>query len=367
MRRIAKQFRGIKRRDVIPEEIMRALKCGPGGVNDEGAQPKEDEDRLRPPNVGAHSFTKRAALEGSGSERHGVWIMTRRRRWKQLRGTQQLCFSRVANAPRAPVFSETFDFVRFISTQLRRLPTNAVMKILPRSLHFLGMLLVFNLVSALQGQTPQNPTPINGPTTIHTPGYYRLTRNIATAATTGNIITVQAHNVTIDFNGFFIIGPVNTASQVVGVYANGIANLTIKDGSISFCQVGIQLHHTINHIIENMRITNIYNYGIYFQSASPGSYVTNCQFSQIGGSTAGTLFDGIAIFGFFGDQTIQARDNVINKVTGPSTGYGIVYAFAVRNVIANSDVGVYGGKYQNNLTSNVTTPFTSGVDAGGNN
>jgi hypothetical protein len=66
------------------------------------------------------------------------------------------------------------------------------------------------------------------------------------------------------------------------------------------------------------------------------------------------------------------RDNIVNTVGPtadfPSYGAGILYAFAVRNSVANcKSFGVGGGKYQNNLTSNCTTPFSGGVDAGGNN
>jgi len=44
---------------------------------------------------------------------------------------------------------------------------------------------------------------------------------------------------------------------------------------------------------------------------------------------------------------------------------------AVGNRITSSNYGIYflvsTGKYMDNLTSNVTTAFTGGIDAGGNN
>jgi hypothetical protein len=248
------------------------------------------------------------------------------------------------------------------------------MKILSRRFHLLSTLLAFGFVSSLCAQSPQNPLPINGPTTITTSGYYRLTHNIVTSATSGNIITIQAHNVTIDFNTFFIVGPKNPANTVIGISANEFGNLTIKNGTIAFCQIGIRLSGNgnpattlnINQVIDNMRISNCYNYGVYFPNSSPGSVLSNCLFSQIGGSTAGNLSSGI---GIYGHSSVLAKDNIINKVIGSSSGsaYGIVYAIAVRNAISNSAFGVFGGKYQNNLTSNVVTPFTGGTDAGGNN
>src|ERR1700730_10224526 len=59
MRRAAENLRRIKRRDVVSEKVMVSLKRRPRGINDEAQQPEKDEQRLRPPNVGAHRLTKR--------------------------------------------------------------------------------------------------------------------------------------------------------------------------------------------------------------------------------------------------------------------------------------------------------------------
>lgn len=250
------------------------------------------------------------------------------------------------------------------------------MKNLARSFHILGIFLILAVASTLQAQTPQSPFPISGPTTINAPGYYRLTGNIVSTATSGDIITVHSHNVTIDLNTFFIVGPKNPANTVIGISANEFGNITIKNGSIAFCLIGIQLtgNNTpgslnINQMVDKMRISNCYEYGVYFPTTSPGSVVSNCLFSQIGGSTAGTSF-GIAVYANI-EPGLLIKDNIINGVTGPngsaSGSYGIVRGISVRNALSDSNVGVDGGKYQNNLTINVTTPFIPGVDAGGNN
>jgi hypothetical protein len=244
------------------------------------------------------------------------------------------------------------------------------MKKLPRSICLLTALLALTFISAIQAQSPQNPFPISGPMTITAPGYYRLTKNIVFTGTSGNIITIQQHNVTIDFNTFFIIGPNNKANTVVGVSADGFGNITIKNGTIAFCQTGVKFSgatSNINQLVDNMRISNCWQHGVFFSNSSPGSVVSNCLFSQIGGSTAGVSYSA-AIYDIVNDVLI--KDNVISTVTDPSgvsnSSYGIAYGFSVRNSIRNCYYGAYLGKYQNNLSSGCTVPFSGGTDAGGN-
>jgi hypothetical protein len=236
------------------------------------------------------------------------------------------------------------------------------------------MFIIMGFASALHGQTPQNPLPISGPMTITAPGYYRFTRNVIFAGLSGTVITIKSHNVTIDFNTFAIVAPSNKGNTVIGISANEYGNLTIKNGTIAFCEIGIEFNgnsssttKNINQVVDNMRISNCWEYGIFFLGASPGSIVSNSLFSQIGGSTAG-LPNSIAVFG---NGDVLIKDNVINTVTDPSgspnQSYGIAFGFAVRNTIANSYHGVYLCKFQNNLTFNCTFPFVGGTDAGANN
>lgn len=74
-------------------------------------------------------------------------------------------------------------------------------------------------------------TPISGaPVVISAPGRYRLTRNLAVSG--GNVITIQADDVTLDLNGFTISSAarpaVGTAISLVGARRN----VTIRNGSI---------------------------------------------------------------------------------------------------------------------------------------
>ena len=208
------------------------------------------------------------------------------------------------------------------------------------------------------------------PYTITATGAYVLNGNLSSSQTSGNLITVNASNVTIDFQGHFISGAVgNTSQTTYGIYASERSNLTIKNGTIAHCQTGIEIDgngsattNSVNHQIDNLRVTYCYYIGIYI-SYGPGSRISNCQVSQTGYSGAGSAF-GIAVNG----AGTVVQNNVVSNVTdsgGNSIGiYG--GGFSRQNVVSNAYYGVYGGKYQDNLTSGCTTPFAGGTDAGGN-
>ena len=77
MRRIAKDFRRIKRRDVVTKKIMGSLECRPGRINNECAKAKKHQQRLRPPDIGAHRFPKGTSRQLGGNSGHDLRIMTR--------------------------------------------------------------------------------------------------------------------------------------------------------------------------------------------------------------------------------------------------------------------------------------------------
>ena len=65
------------------------------------------------------------------------------------------------------------------------------------------------------------------PCTITTPGIYLLNANLSSTQTSGNLITVNASNVVINFQNQTISGP-NTISQTtIGIYASEVTNVTV--------------------------------------------------------------------------------------------------------------------------------------------
>lgn len=226
-----------------------------------------------------------------------------------------------------------------------------------------------------------NPLPAptiitSAPYTISAPGYYQLGADLNSSQTSGNIIEIAASNVTLDFAGHYISGPTSTPNQqTVGVYATNRANLKIQNGTIANCRQGINLSgpnssatNFLNARILNMVVTRCYQTGIGLLYATSPE-VNGCLVSNIGGTTTAANADGVGIStdGNNGGKVLNCSVSNISAV-GSGTAYAIYNpGFAKNNYLSRAGIGIIYGKYQDNLTLNVTTPFLNGTDAGGNN
>jgi hypothetical protein len=257
-----------------------------------------------------------------------------------------------------------------------------------------------------------NCTPITSlPFVISTPGVYCLTGDLSTSMTSGNAIDIQASSVTLDLNGHKLGGMgAGTGTQAYGIYASDRKNITIRNGSIRGFFWGICLNDSgsdisSGHLIEQLRMdTNTYG-AMWINGA--GSIVQNNQVVNTGGTTHFGSYaeaDGIVLRG----AGVSALNNTISNLTptgnAPSIGlslasakgataegnrisnetrptgtsYGIYVGgspcstevFAVNNRISNFAAGVWwscgSGKYRDNLTYDVDSPYGNGTDAGNN-
>lgn len=75
---------------------------------------------------------------------------------------------------------------------------------------------------------PLKPFPI----VINRPGSYQLTSNLTVPNANTTAILVQTDNVTIDLNGFAIIGPGQSISTAKGIDATGYNNIKVMNGTI---------------------------------------------------------------------------------------------------------------------------------------
>jgi parallel beta-helix repeat protein len=76
------------------------------------------------------------------------------------------------------------------------------------------------------------------PYVISNIGSYRLTGNLAVSSTSADAIDVKSNHVTIDLNGFSIVGPgsSSTGKGIAGFTANA---LTVENGTITGFQAGV--------------------------------------------------------------------------------------------------------------------------------
>ncbi len=162
-----------------------------------------------------------------------------------------------------------------------------------------SLTLVLTLAAtSLIGVTATAQTVINSlPYTITTAGEYVLGSNLSSPLTSGNLITVNASNVTLDLQGHYPSGPTSASSNsVYGIYASERANLTVRNGTVSHCYVGVGLTgngdasttNNLNQAVDGLRVSHC-KFGISL-SVAPGSTVTNCKVTQI--SADGINVDG---------------------------------------------------------------------------
>ena len=224
--------------------------------------------------------------------------------------------------------------------------------------------------SAAQAQTVITSLPY----TITAGGTYVLNSNLSSSATTGNLITINASNVTIDFQEHYITGPSASlaSTNVIGIYAYERSNLTIRNGTVAYCLEGIYIGgngatntNSVDQQVTNMRVTYCAYVGINLDY-DPSSVISDCQISQIGTTStsdnAGINVDGAGV-------TVQGCtvSNVVDSTGSQSYGiYSETGSFTRGCQVSSAYYGIRLGIYQNNLASAVTSAFSSGTDGGNN-
>ncbi|HMH49309.1 MAG TPA: right-handed parallel beta-helix repeat-containing protein [Candidatus Acidoferrum sp.] len=225
------------------------------------------------------------------------------------------------------------------------------------------------------------------PAAITEQGSYCFTGHLSTSITSGIAIEIRASNVILDLNGFKLDGlAAGPGTFAYGIVALNSQNITIKNGTIRGFIRGIWLADTgesLGQVVENIRAEQNPHIGISVEGF--GAIVRNNQVVATGGSTilGGDAF-GIEVTGQ-GSRVLN--NDVIRTVKqgrGTSLGIFIIAKFGrasgalvVNNRITEADIGIgffvssvisSTGKYRDNLTFDVTTPYAGGgTDAGNNN
>lgn len=217
------------------------------------------------------------------------------------------------------------------------------------------------------------------PAVINVQGVYCFTDNLATNINSGIAIDIQTNNVVVDLNGFKLGGlSAGLGTTAHGIHALDRQNITIKNGTVRGFLKGIFLENAVlsqGHVIEGIRADQNTFVGIEVDGA--GNIVRNNQVVATGGTTTVANASAVGIL-MSGNGARVLNNDVINTFkqgTGTSTGInfnGATGSFAVNNRITSADRGIdYSagatGKYRDNLTFGVTSPFTGTGTAVGTN
>jgi len=215
------------------------------------------------------------------------------------------------------------------------------------------------------------------PAVITVQGIYCFTGHLSTNITSGSAIDIQTSNVVLDLNAFKLGGLAGgPATTAIGIHALNRQNITIKNGTVRGFLRGIQLESSgtsQGHVVEDIRADQ--NTFVGIEVAGAGNIVRNNQVVTTAATAANASANGILITG---NGARVLNNDVINTVklgSGTATGIhfnGATAAFAVNNRITVADIGIAytngaTGKYRDNLTFDVTTPFSGGTAVGTNN
>jgi hypothetical protein len=264
------------------------------------------------------------------------------------------------------------------------------------------------LVPGLRAQTAITSLPV----VITQQGTYYLDRDLGTAQTSGNAIDIQATNVVLDLNGHKLGGgAAGLGTRAVGIHAISRSEITIRNGTVRGFLFGIWLDDASpyttsrENVIEDIRADQNTQFGVYL--VGKNNVVRNCLIAETGGTTTA---GNASTFGIYVQgQGVRVLNNDVMQVTavGSSNAYGVfmtVPSGAANSVVQGNRIstisapgggfamgidlssgsaylvsdnrlsdmtdGIYfdsgSGKYMNNLTSGVTTPFTGGTAVGTN-
>ena len=160
------------------------------------------------------------------------------------------------------------------------------------------------------------------PFVISDPGCYVLTSNL-NGVSGQNGITILADNVTIDLNGFALIG---VTGSLDGIRADGTRkNIEIRNGTATgWGGCGIDVGKSTNHLLRDLRVSD--NSGLSGLQAGPGSVVVNC-------TATGNTQLGIAVTGTPGMASTVSHCTATNN---PGAGFFVAFS-TISDCVASSN------------------------------
>lgn len=231
-----------------------------------------------------------------------------------------------------------------------------------RSLLAVAVALVFSTLAlspaAHAGDVKLIKQPSSFPLVISQSGSYRLKSNITVPDANTTAISVQADNVTIDLNGFSILGPCTGGSPCsptgtgVGIKASPHTNTTVKNGIVQ----GMGSHGILLNIGRVEKVSALSNGGNGIQSLNGPTAVVDS-------SGDDNNANGVATFG---PTTVTNSIANNNGLTGISTGglTTITNSTANYNRGAGQSLGIFYAGISADAGSITVTDSTANNNAG---
>ncbi len=176
------------------------------------------------------------------------------------------------------------------------------------------------------------------PFTITAQGSYCLKQNLNVNLASGNAITINAGNVSIDFNGFRINNQAPLATnEANGVYAVDRKHITLKNGFIRGFSLGIWLREfsgnaSSGHLVELMKVADSGFAGIRVEGDR--SVIRNNRVLATGGGPLGTAF-GI-VLNYADEGSIS--DNIVSGLPEAGTNYGVLVFNSDRVEVSGNNI-----------------------------
>jgi hypothetical protein len=168
------------------------------------------------------------------------------------------------------------------------------------------------------------------PFTITTPGYYLLNRDRVYSGT-GNAITINTDNVTLDLGGNTITAnySFSQANETSAVFAENKRNITVRNGKVRFFARGIRLtgDNGGGHLVEDVQSLESTIAGMVVRGEA--STVRKCRIDKVRGAN---ILTAISYGLILGGRGSVAEENTIYDVYPNSTDFlATTYFIAVED------------------------------------
>jgi hypothetical protein len=220
---------------------------------------------------------------------------------------------------------------------------------------FAGGVVLINQSNALAGSVTPGDAP-GFPVTISVAGSYQLSSNLVVPDASTTAIQVTADNVTIDLNGFSIVGPVACVQGLLVASCNSSSGIGIESESLS----------NTNLSISNGTITGMGGAGIYILGEAHIDHVqtNNCGGGGIlvGGPAGTTIISSSVAYGNGGTAGIYTLGAVIGSAASRNQHDGIDAGSVITNstAISNGGAGINATQGGTVVNGN-TVGFNSGA------